>query len=145
MPGMRGEKFIKEMTRVEDHDRIIDIEGVDQNGKKVKDRIEIRAGESAFGLMGRELGVAMDSQLLPAREGPDFDKEMQERKELFCRLYIGERTREQLASELYGIYLGLRAAHPGVTDESPQDPWGEDRALHLGDVLEKYVLRALLY
>jgi len=60
------------------------------------------------------------------------------RREEFEIKYVGGRTREQLAEELYGIYLSLRANCDLISEEDPEDPWPE--GLHLADVLDKYVL-----
>jgi hypothetical protein len=67
--------------------------------------------------------------------------DMEKRKARFMREAIGRRTREQLAEELYEIYLLARAECPDITESAREDTWPMD--LHLADVLDKYVFRRL--
>ena len=58
----------------------------------------------------------------------------------FLARHFGTRPREAVVNELYGIYLSIRAAHPECTDETYADPDPWPMALHLADVLDKYLL-----
>ena len=62
-------------------------------------------------------------------------------KEEFMQKAIGNRSRDALAEELYGVYLSLRAACPMIDDAHQDDPWPAE--LHLADVLDKYVIRPM--
>lgn len=59
---------------------------------------------------------------------------LEEREAHFMKHHIGDRTREQLATELYGIYLSLRGWCGQITDDNPDDPWPID--LHPVDPAE---------
>lgn len=66
---------------------------------------------------------------------------LDERKSKFFKEAIGDRTRDQLAEELWGIYLVCRSECPHISEDSPDDTWEMD--LHLADVVEKYVIRPI--
>ena len=68
--------------------------------------------------------------------------DLKERERMFYEQVIRDRSREQLAAELFGIYLTARAWHPDITDDSLGDKWPTN--LHLADVFDKYVLPAVM-
>ena len=64
---------------------------------------------------------------------------MEIRKAKFYAEHIGDRTPQQLAAELYGIYLTCRANHLEMPEDG-SDPW--PMGLSLSDVIEKHVMRS---
>lgn len=66
--------------------------------------------------------------------------EIEDRKRAFMRDHIGQRSREELAEELWGVYLLCRAKCPDVTEAAPDDTWQMD--LHLADVLTRIIRQA---
>lgn len=62
--------------------------------------------------------------------------DLHERERRFMAEHIRDRTRENLAAELFEIYLVARA-NADIIPEGGGDPWPPN--LHLADVISKYV------